>query len=123
MKLTNTQIANFLMSGIHERDLPLQLSWAISLNAKALATAMEAFNEKQQTLLDKYAKRDESGEFVRLENGEIELENPVEYHAGIAELGKLTADVSVNTVAFESIEQIERITPNELSTIEFMVEK
>ncbi|MCB6992443.1 hypothetical protein LI177_02955 [bacterium 210820-DFI.6.37] len=126
MKLTNDKIINFLNLEISKKRLPIRLAYAISVNAAAIAPAVEAYNKQRKELLEKYAEKDEDGNLVA-RDGQYKIVDPEGWNRDIMELLSAEAEVNISSVPVEVLEkcdepQFYNLSIDELNAINFMIE-
>lgn len=126
MKIKNYQISDFFGCEILSKKLPIELSYILAVNAKALKPTLDVIEQKKQDLIHQYAKKDENGNIAVLDDGNIIVENGMDY---LDELGKFMnceVEVTVSTIDFSKIEKVDdtrfdSLSPSELMAIDFMV--
>ena len=124
MKLTNEKILSFSNSEVANKKLPVKLAFAISVNASAVAPALEAYHRQRKSLLEKYAEKD-GDEFV-VENGRYKIEDEKGWLQEIQELLETESDVTITTVPVDVLEKcdadaFDSLTVKELFEINFMI--
>lgn len=127
MKLTNKQIADFVLANLGDTKLPIKLAYAISLNLKECQSAFEVFSEKQRELLNQYAERDENGEIIIDDIGVV-LKDGENYGKQVEELAELEAELNISTVPFDVLDKLDEdkydsLSAKQLNALDFMIEK
>lgn len=125
MKLTNEKILSFSNSMVASKKLPVKLAFAISVNASAVAPALEAYHRQRKALLEKYAEK--AGDEFVIENGRYKIEDEKGWSQEIQELLETESDVTIATVPVDVLEKcdtdaFDSLTVKELLEINFMIE-
>lgn len=128
MKLSQKEINDFILSDIGSKKLPVRLGFAVSLNAKKLAPFFQAFDEMQRQLIEKYGKRNDTGELEEVDGMGFVIEDQKGYIEDFKSLLEAEHDVDILTVPFEILEQsdadgYDKLTADNITALEFMIEK
>lgn len=119
--VTMDQIVNFYNAGsfLDNTNLPLKGAYKINKLRKSINTEFEYYHNKFQEILDKYAQKDENGEFVFSEDEQrIMIQNDMidECNNALVELQSLEIEVDNSNLRIEDLGDI-RCTPNELEIL------
>ena len=127
MKITNGQIVNIFngVPKIMKKRLPVKFGFAISKNMAAMQSAAESYDAEIVKLLEKYGKKDESGQFMK-DVKEYILSDKQAYTDEVKELMDIENEIQIHTVSMDEIEKcdsekFDALTPAELSLLEFMI--
>ena len=125
MKITNQEILNFIQLNIGEKKLPVQLSYAISVNLAKFKPIVDVYNEHRTKLILEHCKKDENGNPL-IEDDCYLFEDVAGVNEAIMELNKTPVEVDVTTVPFEVISKcddgsFDRLSVNEVNAMGFMI--
>ena len=116
------------LSKMKNKTLPISVSLIISRNLKKLAPIMEDYNEQRDSLVEKYAKKDENGIIINKE-GSIPIDNPVAYTNDMRELSNTDVEITFDKIKTEDLKRCEEgkydaLTVEEIGVIdEIMLEE
>ena len=114
VKLSNIQITNILQ-GLDDfiakdKEVPIELSYAISKNVKEMVRLLEPFETERNKLLEKLEK-DNSEETK--ERTDIEFNK----------LAQIQIEVPIFTIALETIKEIKEMTVKDFMALDFMIKE
>lgn len=128
MKLKNQQIVDFVNTDFTQKKLPIRMKHAIAMNMASVSAAVKVYSEQRKELVDKFAKRDESGELLINENGnyEFEGENVKGWNDAMEELLGSDVEVPVTSIPYSVLEKcdgpdFDDLSLPEVSAIRFMI--
>lgn len=128
MKLKNQQIVDFVNTDFTQKKLPIRMKHAIAMNMASVSAAVKVYSEQRKELVDKFAKRDESGELFINENGnyEFEGENVKGWNEAMEELLGSDVEVPVTSFPYSVLEKcdgpdFDDLSLPEVSAIRFMI--
>lgn len=102
---------------------PRRLSFAITKNLMALQELYRPFEKERDAILEKYARKEENGEILRLEDGQPDIPDGVrkEQERELEELLDISVDFHPHKVTLEDLP--EHIDAKTLYMLEFMIEE
>ena len=92
------------------------------MNAIKINTANTVIEKKRTELVREYAKKDEKGEMVQPQEGQVALENPEEFSAKLAEMMETDVDVNIKTFKMADLESV-NITPRQALSLKKLFEE
>ena len=126
MLLSNQQIINTLnnIGVITAKAMPVKVSYAISKNITKLEKEIETYSKEREKLLQECGKKDDKGEFVVREDGNIFIEEAKvsTWNNGVNELLVIENEVEIHKFNISALETVD-MTVEEIKTIEFMIEE
>lgn len=129
MKLKNRDIVKFfdVYQKLREKKLPVKVGYAVKRNVLALQPAAEAYDTTREGIVKKYAKTDESGEYITEENRYI-VDDHEKFNEDMQELLDIETDVQIQTITMHDIEKCDdpkydALTLEEMEELEFMTEE
>lgn len=125
MKITNQEILNFIALPIGEKKLPVQLSYAISVNLAKIKPILEVFNEHRMKLVLEHCKKDENGNPL-VEDDCYLFEDVAAWNKAITELNQAEVEVDLTTVPIEVLAKcddssFDSLSVNEVTAMGFMI--
>lgn len=125
MEITNHEILNFIQLNIGEKKLPVQLSYAISVNLAKLKPSVVDYNENYTKLILEHCKKDENGNPL-IENNSYLFDDVAGVNKAILELNLAKVKVDLTTVPIETIykcdeECFDSLSVNEINAMSFMI--
>lgn len=96
---------------IADKQLPFSIAYKFSKLAARANTELEFYQTSLKKIIDEYGERDENGELVYLENGDVRLkaETLNECNERINELSSVEVDIDIT------------FTPEELDSLELSI--
>lgn len=126
MKLSNEKILNDAeqLVKISQKSLPIKASYAIAKNLAKIESELKIYNKEKEKLIEKYAERDEKGNIIPDENGQIKLkiECIADWNKDIKELLAIENDIAIHKFPISALEGYD-MTPAELMLIDYMIEE
>lgn len=109
MTISNILSINSLQDKLRSQSLPFALAYKFTKLFKSISTDLEFYSSSVQKLIDMYAARDEVGNPIYLENGNIKIEDSHldECESKISEL--LNTPVDNPPVVF-TVEELEPVS-------------
>ena len=125
MKITNHEILNFIQLKIGEKKLPVQLSYAISVNLAKLKPIIDVYNEHRMKLVMEHCKKDEYGNPL-IEDDCYLFEDVAGWNRAIMELNLTEVEVDLTTVPIEVLAKCDEgsfdsLSVNEVNAMGFMI--
>ena len=125
MKITNHEILNFIQLKIGEKKLPVQLSYAISVNLTKLKPIIDVYNEHRMKLVMEHCKKDENGNPF-IEDDCYLFEDVAGWNKAIMELNLTEVEVDLTTVPVQVLEKCDEgsfdsLSVNEVNAMGFMI--
>ena len=120
VEMSNIQITNILNAldefVAKDKEVPIELSFAISKNVKELIKQIEPFEEQRNKLLAKLKEIEAKGDTEEL--NQTKAKTDIEFD----KLANIKVEVSVFTVKFDTIKEISGLSTKDFMALEFMVE-
>lgn len=115
MKLSQVESLKSTLSIISQKELSFRLAYKISKLTERLEKDSEFFNEKFQSLIQKYALRDENGEII-VEDGNVKIipDQILEAEKALGELNDVETEECNIFFTLDEFEGLE-IKPSELT--------
>ena len=116
------------IQGIMNKKLPIRMAFAIQKNAKLFREIVEFADNRQNEIVQKYAKRDESGKYVMTEDGEgVMIEDQESFIDEMDELAKTDMPLEFLKIAMSDVERCDEdrfdsLSPADLGAIDEMIE-
>ena len=122
IKVTMEQVINFRnnISFFADANLPLKGAYKINKIRKEVDKEADFYSEKFQEILDKYAKKDESGNMVFSEDGEqIMIADGMidECNEALSNLQNLDVEIDNYNLSIEDLGEDMQCTPDELEAL------
>lgn len=128
MKIKNSQIVTFMnrIVDIQQKHLPVILGYAIAKNLKLMEPIAAAYEEERKKILDKYAEKDEAGEYM-VEDKSYVIPDSISYEAEIQELLGIDNEIDMHMVPFAELEkcdsdQFDALSVQDICLLEIMTE-
>ena len=120
--VTMDQIIDFRNSEdiFGDMNLPLKVAYKLNKIRKAVEKEGDFYGEKFQEILDKYAKKDENGEFVFSEDGEqIMIKDGMvdDCNKELTELQELSVEIETYGLTIDDFGEGIECTPDELAVL------
>lgn len=120
---TAIQMKN-LSSSIIDKKMPVKTSYKFMRLLKAIETEAETFfNAKMKDIIMEYGRKDENGQLVFLENGNVEIEpgKETECNKKIRELEEIEVEIPDTKFSIDELEMLE-LSPIELYVFDSILE-
>lgn len=119
IKLNDVVNATETFNKIMQQSFKGSLAFKIARLARELDKEMRTFNEERQKIIQKYGSKDENGELIIDENGNIKFEtaNLEEINQEFSSLMDTELEINADKLPMDSIDEFE-ITPQEMLQIE-----
>ena len=123
IKLNDVVNATETFNKIMQQSFKGSLAFKIARLARELDTEMKTFNEERQKIIQKYGNKDENGELIIDENGNIKFDNAdiEEINQDFSSLLETELEINADKLPMDSIDNFE-ITPQEMLNIEVFFE-
>lgn len=126
MKLSNKKILEDIskLRELSQKQLPVKASYAIAKNILKLESDLKIYNIEREKLIDKYAQKDDSGNIVADEKGNIKFkEEHIEvWNEDIQELLAIENEIDIHKFKIEALQNYQ-MSPAELMLIDYMIEE
>ncbi|MDP4144482.1 MAG: hypothetical protein Q8936_08380 [Bacillota bacterium] len=126
MKLSNQRILEDIqkLGEIAQKQLPVKVSYAIAKNISKIEAELKIYNNEREKLIDKYAEKDEHGEVIAYENGQVKFKKGClkAWHNDISDLLTIENEIDIHKFRIDELNGI-NISPAEIKTIEYMIEE
>jgi len=119
IKLNDVVNSTETFNKIMQQSFKGSLAFKIARLARELDTEMKTFNEERQKIIQKYGKKDENGELIIDENGNISFDktNLNEINQEFNSLLETELEINADKLPMDSMDNFE-ITPQEMLGIE-----
>lgn len=111
MKLTFNDALNFreFYTTVHDRKFPLRTGYRLNCLLKALEPHYGFYQEQLTSIIEEYAEKDESGNFIRNEDSNFKIppEKIVECNTKINELLNFEIEIEAKPLNISEIETLE----------------
>ena len=123
IKLNDVVNATETFTKIMQQSFKGSLAFKIARLARELDTEMKTFNEERQKIIQKYGNKDENGELIIDENGNVKFDNAniEEINQDFSSLLETELEINADKLPMDSIDNFE-ITPQEMLNIEVFFE-
>jgi len=123
IKLSNVVNATETFNKIMQQSFKGSLAFKIARLARELDKEMQTFNEERQKIIQKYGNKDENGELIIDENGNVKFDNAniEEINQEFNSLLETELEINADKLPMDSIDNFE-ITPQEMLNIEIFFE-
>lgn len=123
IKLNDVVNATKTFNKIMQQSFKGSLAFKIARLARELDTEMKTFNEERQKIIQKYGNKDENGELIVDENGNVKFDNTKleEINQEFSSLLETELEINADKLPMDSIDNFE-ITPQEMLNIEVFFE-
>ena len=123
IKLNDVVNATETFNKIMQQSFKGSLAFKIARLARELDTEMKTFNEERQKIIQKYGNKDENGELIIDENGNVKFDNAdiEEINQDFSSLLETELEINADKLPMDSIDNFE-ITPQEMLGIEIFFE-
>jgi len=123
IKLSDVVNATGTFNKIMQQSFKGSLAFKIARLARELDKEMQTFNEERQKIIQKYGNKDENGELIIDENGNIKFDNAniEEINQEFNSLLETELEINADKLPMDSIDNFE-ITPQEMLNIEVFFE-
>ena len=81
----------------------------------------EIIEKKRNDIVIKYAKKDDNGEIISDENGNVKIENTNKFNEEIYELLNTEIDVEIKTISIDKLSDL-KISPAEITSLLDVIE-
>ena len=101
-----------------QQPMSARTAYKIARLSKAIEAEYAIFSEGQRGLIEKYAERDENGEFVRLDENSIKIKTDCveKCNTELFELLNTEVEINAEKLQLEELDNIS-ISPSELNTL------
>ena len=123
IKLNDVVNATETFTKIMQQSFKGSLAFKIARLARELDKEMQTFNEERQKIIQKYGNKDENGELIVDENGNVKFDNAniAEINQEFSSLLETELEINADKLPMDSIDNFE-ITPQEMLNIEVFFE-
>lgn len=113
--VNSTEIFNKIM----QQSFKGSLAFKIARLARELEKEMQTFNDERMKIIRKYGKKDENGELIINNDGNIEFENDKinEINSEFNSLLETELEINADKLPIDSIDEFE-LTPQEVISLE-----
>ncbi|MDD7793702.1 hypothetical protein [Clostridium sp. 'White wine YQ'] len=127
MKLSNERIINDAakLKEIAQKQLPIKVSYALAKNIAKIDSELKIYNKEREKLIDKYAEKDEKGNIISYENGNIKIKYDCieDFNKDNKELLEIENEIEIHQFNFSLLDGYNNISAAELMAIDYMIEE
>lgn len=123
MKLMSLEPLMEALNNLSQKELPIKISYKISVAVKKLSIEYELFLSKRRELAEKYAKeKDDQGKAKIEENGtiKIDLTKRELFHREMKELLEVEIELPIKEIHLDELGDVE-ITPIDIAKLEPLI--
>lgn len=117
IKVFQIQDINSVLSKIVNANFSLKTAILIAENIDALSTPVSVIDKKRNDLINKYAKKDSSGQVITDENQQVSIENPEKFFPQWNELLNEEIEVDIKLIDLDELTKMAdsdmKITPRD----------
>lgn len=123
MKISQIIDLSPVISNIITKDMPFSLAYKFTKLLKLIETNEQFYNQKLRELLEKYAQKDENGEYIEQEDGILLIpETRIEFHEKFNDLKNIEISDNLPTFTSKELECIS-ISPRDLFALMPLIEE
>lgn len=129
MKIVLSEVVGYYnkLKELATKRVPVKLSYAIYKNMSLLENEIKVIEQVRVDLLEQYAKKDEAGNPVVIDNQYDLGENMDKFAKEYTEHLQTELDIDIHTVSAEELEKLEDarydvLSPVQIASIDFMIE-
>lgn len=114
--------------GIKTKKLPIKLAFVLSRNMKKLEEVVQDVDENRQKLLNQYGEKDDDGNLVVADDGNVKIMDANNFVAEMSEVMETEVDITLDKVSRSDIEKCDqdgydKLTLEEVGAMECMIEE
>ena len=123
VKVQDILAARPMLTRLTQSSFTGKKAFVIARLLRQIQNEMETYDNSRESIIQKYANRDENGELIVSEEGMIHVapEKIADCNVELIELAMTEINLDSNLIPFEWLEEIE-MTPEEAMAIEAFVE-
>ncbi len=116
------EVSNVLAE-LAKKELSLKLAIIIAEIIEALSTSTEVISKRRQGIIEKYGKKDDNGNLIQSNEGNVEIADTKAFMEEINEALNVEVDVDFKPIEKELIEKEEdiKITPQQYLTLKLVM--
>ncbi|WP_238884536.1 DUF1617 family protein [Clostridium sp. YIM B02551] len=126
VKLSNERIVNDAakLKEIAQKQLQIKASYAIAKNISKIESELKIYNKEREKLIDKYAEKDEKGNIISYENGNVKFKDDCIdlWNRDINELLAIENEIEIHKFSISLLDNC-HISASELIAIDYMIEE
>jgi len=124
MKIKNEALVNSVqvLRKLNNAELPVRVSYKLAKNIKSIEKELNIYEEEKQKFINKYCEKDDEGNNKINEDGTIKIIDTEKWNKDIKELLDIEAEINMEKINIDELGKSDfKITPSELSLIEYMI--
>lgn len=123
IKLIDARDLNLLYDGIKSAEMPISLAYKFNKLMNSVDKELDFFQEKLNAILEKYAERDEQGNYVQLTPNNIKIQEDKmdECQKELNELQSFEVEIPEIKFSLEELDCLE-VTPQQLKSLMSFIE-
>lgn len=124
VKLRNRRLVNDVQTlwKISQKQLPVKISYAVAKNINKINSELKIYNKERQKLIDKYAKKDDKGNPVADERGQIKFLDQKGWDKDIKTLLDIENEIDIHKFSINELNGF-NISPAEMQTLDYMIDE
>lgn len=87
-------------------DVDLKTAVALARNFEAISTPAKLIDQRQQDLMRQYARKDDNGEVIQGEKGEVTIDSPAEYFAKLQDILETDLEVELKLIKLDKLADV-----------------
>lgn len=118
MKLKAFDILNKYdnLTALANKEVDLLTACTIAKNINALALSRDVINKKRDNIVLKYAEKDENGNVIQKENGNLNITDIEKFNTEITEILETEIEVEIGKISIEKLQEL-KVSPAEISSL------
>lgn len=118
MKLKAFDILNKYdnLTALANKEVDLLTACTIAKNINALALSRDVINKKRDNIVLKYAEKDENGNVIQKENGNLNITDIEKFNTEITEILETEIEVEIEKISIEKLQEL-KVSPAEISSL------
>ena len=124
MKIKNEALVNSVqvLRKLNNAELPVRVSYKLAKNIKSIEKELNIYEEEKQKFINKYCEKDDEGNNKINEDGTIKIIDTEKWNKDIKELLDIEAEINIEKINIDELGKSDfKITPSELSLIDYMI--
>lgn len=111
------------LKGLSQKKLKARTAYVVGKILKAADAEMASFNETRMELIKKYGEKDENGELVQDDKGNVRIsqESIEDFSSELKGLLNTEIEIAGNKIKMDDLEDVE-FTPQEMAQLEEFIE-
>lgn len=103
-------------------DVDLKTAVALARNFEAITTPAKLIDQRQQDLMKEYARKDDNGEVIQGEKGEVTIDSPAEYFAKLQDILETDLEIELKLIKLDKLADI-KLSANDILALDPILEE